>query len=112
MRDVNYEVTIVSEGRGGWVYYREDKATLPFDWDITSIGFEVYLPSSTEWDDFCKQNNAAQYIDKRHQIVERLAAEVRRKKAKKAKMTIDDWGISFSFEDDWLYSLVRRILGV
>ncbi len=109
---MNYEVEIVREGRGGWVYYCEDQTTLPFDWDITSDGFEVYLPPSAEWTDFCKQNNATQCIGKRHQIVERLAEEVRRQKAKKAKVTIDDMGISFSFEGDWLHSFVSRILGV
>lgn len=100
------------EGRGGWVYYREDGTTLPFDWDITSDGFEVYLPPSAEWNEFCKENNATQCIGRRQQIVERLAEEVRKKKAKKAKVTIDDLGIGFSFEGDWLHSLISRILGV
>jgi hypothetical protein len=109
---VNYKVNIVRDGRGGWVYYCENEATLPFDWDITSDGFEVYLPPATEWDDFCNQNNATQFIGRRRQIVERLAEEVRRKKAKKARVTVDDMGISFSFEGDWLHSLVSRILGV
>jgi hypothetical protein len=48
---MNYEVRIVRAGRGGWVYYDEDKATLSFEWDTTSDGFEVYLPPSNEWDD-------------------------------------------------------------
>lgn len=109
---MNYEVKMVREGRGGWVYYREDGATLPFEWDITSDGFEVYLPSSAEWSDFCKQNNAQHCIDRRQQIVERVAEVIRKKKARKAKVTIDEMGISFSFEGDWLYSLLSRILGV
>ena len=91
---------------------REDGSTLPFDWDITSDGFEVYLPRSAEWNEFCKQNNAMQCIGRREEIVKRLTEEVRRKKAKTAKITIDDMGISFSFEGDWLHSLVSRILGV
>jgi hypothetical protein len=37
---------------------------------------------------------------------------VRRQRAKKAKMTIDDRGIAFSYEGDWLHSLVSRVLGV
>jgi hypothetical protein len=109
---MNYEVRIVRRARGGWVYYVEDKTTLPFDWDTTSDGFEVYLPPSNEWDDFCKQNNATHCISRRQQIIQRLAEEVRRKKAKKAKVSIDDQGIRFSFEGDWLHSLVRWILGV
>lgn len=111
-KSMNYEVRIVKDGRGGWVYYLEDKAMLPFDWDTTSDGFEVYLPPSNEWDDFCKKNNATNCIGRRQQIIERLAEEVRRKKAKKATVSIDDQGICFSFEGDWLHSLVSRILGV
>jgi len=109
---VNYKVRFVRSGRGGWVYYDEDETTLPFDWDITSDGFEVYLPTSNEWDDFCKQNHATHCIGRRQEIVERLAEEVRRKKARTAKVSIDDQGICFSFEGDWLHSLLRRILGV
>jgi hypothetical protein len=109
---VSYEVKIVKEGRGGWAYYREEAATLPFDWDITSDGFEVYLPPSAEWDEFCKQHNATQCQGRRQQIVERLAEEIRRKKAKKAKVSIDDQGISFSFKGDWLHSLMRWVLDV
>jgi hypothetical protein len=110
--NTNYKVEIVREGRGGSVYYREDEATLPFYWDITGDGFEVYLTPTTEWNDFCKQNNAMQCIGRRQEIVERIAEEVRRQKAKKAKVSIDDLGIHFSLEGDWLYSLVSRILGV
>jgi aspartokinase-like uncharacterized kinase len=109
---VKYDVNIIREGRGGWIFYREEDNSLPFDWDITSDGFEVYVPPPSEWDDFCKRNSATQCIGRRQQILERLAEEVRKKKAKKAKVTIDDMGIHFSFEGDWLHSLVNRILGV
>lgn len=83
---MSYEVDFVKEGRGGWAYYREEEATLPFDWDITSDGFEVYLPPSAEWDEFCQKHQATQCIGRRQQIIERLAEEIRRKKAKKAKI--------------------------
>ena len=109
---MNYKVDIVREGRGGWVYYRENGTTLPFDWDVTMDGFEVYVPPPAEWDVFCKQNEATQCVGRRQQILERLTDEVRKKKGKKAKVTVDDMGIGFSFESDWLHSLMRRILGV
>ena len=107
-----YEVDFMREGRGGWAYYREDGITLPFDWDITADGFEVYLPPSTEWDEFCKEHKATECIGRRKEILERLAEEIRRKKAKKAKVTIYDQGMSFSFKGDWLHSLISRILDV
>ena len=109
---MSYDVKIVREGRGGWVYYREDGKTLPFDWDITSDGFEVYLPRSAEWEDFCIQNNATQFSGSRQEIVTRITEEVRRKRAKKAKITTDDMGISFSFKGDWLHTFMNWILGV
>jgi hypothetical protein len=109
---MKYEVDIVREGRGGSVYYREDSWTLPFNWDITVDGFEVYVPRPDKWDEFCRRNNAPQGRNRRQEILERVAEEVRRKRAKKAKVTIDDMSIIFSFEGDWLHSLLRRILGV
>jgi hypothetical protein len=109
---MDYDVKMVRDGRGGWVYYCEGEVTLPFEWDITGNGFEVYLGPSAEWDEFCKKNNATHCQGRRQQIAERIAEEVRKKKAKKAKVTIDDVGIDFSFKGDWLHSLISRILGV
>ena len=109
---MSYEVKIVREGRGGFVFYHEDGLTLPFDWDVTADGFEVYVPRPVEWDEFCRRNKAEQCIGGREQILERVTEEVRKKKAKKAKITTDDMGISFSFEGDWLHSIVKRLLRV
>ncbi len=109
---LTYEVKIVREGRGGWAYYKEAGISLPFDWDVTSDGFEVYVPTTDEWQEFCRQNNAVQFMSRRDEILERLAEGVRIKKAKKAKVVIDDNGIIFSFEGDWLHSLISRILRV
>lgn len=111
-RAVNYEVKVVRDGRGGWVYYRENDATLPFDWDITSDGFEVYLPPPAQWEVFCNQHNATQCIGERALIVKRLVEEVQRKQAKKSKVTIDEMGISFSFTGDRLHSLASWLLDV
>ena len=108
---MNYEVEIVREGRGGWVYYREDGLTLPFDWDITADGFEVYLTPSAEWPQFCEKNKAPQCLERRSEIVTRIADEVYRKKAKKAKVEIDDNGIVYTHQG-WLHSFVSWILGV
>jgi hypothetical protein len=108
---VNYEVKVAREGRGGTVYYREGGQTLPFYWDITVDGFEVYVPTPDEWDEFCRKNNADQCKNRRQEILERVAEEVRRKRAKSAVVTMDGMGIHYSFEGNWLYSLLRRILG-
>jgi len=109
---MSYDVSMVKEGRGGWVYYREDDQTLPFDWDITGVGFEIYTPRPVEWEAFCKQNNAMNCVDRRQEIVERIVEKISKTRGKKAEVVVDEMGISFSFEDDWLHSVLSRILGV
>ena len=109
---MTYDVNMVRKGRGGWVYYNEDREILPFDWDVTKDGFEIYLPRPVEWDEFCKQNDAMNCMSRRQEIVDRIVEEVRRKKGKKAEVVVDEMGITFSFEGDWLHSLLSRILGV
>jgi|SRR5437588_5137888 len=108
---MQYRTDFITEGRGGLAYYTEDEKSLSFDWDITSVGFEIYVPSPSEWDEFCEQSDFSQCRGRREEILQRLAEEIRKKKAKTAKVTIDDHGISFSFERDWLHSLLSRILG-
>jgi len=110
---MTYDVKMVREGRGGWVYYREDGQTLPFDWDITGVGFEIYTPRPVEWEEFCKQNNAMNCVGRRQEIVERIVEKIRRRWGNKnAEVVVDEMGISFSFENDWLHSLISRLLGV
>lgn len=109
---MNYEVKIRREGRGGWVYFLENGKSLPFDWDITTVGFDIYVPTPGEWDAFCEEHGAGEAKGRRQEILQKVAEEVRRKEAKKAKVTTDDTGISFSFEGDRLYRLVSKILGV
>lgn len=107
----HYEVTVKSEGRGGWAYYVEDGYKLPFDWDVTPVGFDVYLPTPEEWFSFCDKHGAVGAKGRRPEIVQRLAEGVRQKRAKSAKVSIDDSGISYSFKGGWLYSLLNKILG-
>jgi hypothetical protein len=109
---MDYTVEITQEGRGGWVYYLEDGVKLPFDWDFSAIGTDIYVPIPAEWDSFCNEHSSYAARGRRQEILERVAEEVRRKKAKTAKVTIDDTGISFSFEHDWLHRLLSKILGV
>jgi hypothetical protein len=109
---MNYEVKFTTKGRGGWVYYIEDGKTLPFDWDITTAGFDIYVPTSEEWTAFCDGHNALQAKDRREEILQRIAEEVRKQKAKTAKVSIDETGISFSFESNWVHRLLNKILGV
>ena len=109
---MEYEVDFKTTGRGGWVYYHEDGVTLPFDWDVTPVGFDIYLPVPSEWDAFLNEHNANRLKGRRQVIVERIAKQVNEQKAQTARVAIDDSGISFSFERNWFHNLMRRVLGV
>jgi len=109
---MTYEVKFTTRGRGGYVYYIEDGIELPFDWDITTVGFDIYVYTPDEWDSFCEQHGAYRAKGRRQEILQRVAEEVRKQQAKSAKVTIDDTGISFSFEGNWTHWLLRKILGV
>lgn len=109
---MSYKVERTQEGCGGWVYYIEDGVKLPFDWEYSATGFDIYAPSPQEWDTFCARHGAQTAFGRRQEVLQRVAEEVRRKKAKTAKVVIDDAGISFSFKGDPVYTLLRKILGV
>ena len=107
-----HEVKMVREGRGGWVYYREGVHTLRFEWDVTSIGFEIYTRPPDAWAEFCTSHQAPECIDRREEILARVVEAISRKQGKNAEVTRDDRGISFSFEHNWLHRFLNRILGV
>ena len=57
------------------------------------------------------QHHAVKSMSKSTEIVQRLAQEVDRKRGRRAKVSIDDTGISYSFEGKWFHSLLMKILG-
>jgi hypothetical protein len=87
---MNYHVKIIQSGRTGWINYVEDGKLLPFGWDFSALGIEIYVPSSEEWNEYCDKHKADWAKDRRTEILERLAQEVCRQKAKKAKASIND----------------------
>ena len=108
---MTYTIKFESQGPAGMVYYQERDSTLPFYWEGTTVGFDVYLPSSEKWAAFCDEHNAASAKDRREEIVGRLANKVARQEARGAKVSIDDTGITFSYEGSWFRALLRKILG-
>jgi hypothetical protein len=109
---MDYEVKYTREGRSGDVFYIEDGLKLPFEWDITTVGFDIYVPMPNEWDAFCENHGAYWAKGRRQEILQRIADEMRRQRAKGAKISIDDTGISFSLEGSLVYRLLSKILGV
>ena len=109
---MNYEITHTQEDRDGYVYYMEDGVKLPFYWEFMVGGFDIYVPTPEKWDSFCEQHDASRAKGRRQEILQRVAEETHKKKAKGAKVSIDDTGISFSFEGSLINRLLHKILGV
>jgi hypothetical protein len=109
---MTHAIKFKSEGPAGMVYYSEQDFTLPFYWERGTVGFDVYLPTSEQWFAFCDEHNAEGAKGRRDKIVARLANTITRQEAKCAKVTIDDSGITFSYEGDLLHRIMGKILGV
>lgn len=108
---MSYAINFESKGPAGTVYYREHGFTLPFYWQTSTVGFDVYLPTSEEWATFCDEHNARSAIERREEIVARLADRVTRQEARGAKVSIDATGITFSYEGNWCRAILLKILG-
>ena len=93
---MTFEVEITQQGRGGIYYYTEHGVKLPFEWDFSSIGITIYVPTHGAWNEFCRKNDAPWGIGRRQEILQRLGDEVRRRKAKSAQITIEDHWASAS----------------
>ena len=109
---MSHAIKFTSEGPCGWVYYRENEEVLPFFWQTTTVGFDIYLPSPAEWSAFCDEHKAVTAQQRRDETVSRLAQEVKRKQAGRAKVSIDDTGISFSYEGNWFRAVLEKVLGL
>ena len=94
---MNYQVKITQKGRGGWIDYVESEKQLPFGWDFSAIGVEIYVPSPEEWNEYCNEHKADWAKDRRTEILERVAQEVCRQKAKQAKVSIKENWIDIEF---------------
>lgn len=101
------------KGRGGWVHYSEHDWSLRFEWDDSSLGFDIYIPTPNAWDAFCDKQNAPWAKARRDEIITRIAESVGQTRGRHAKWQIyEDRAISYSFEGNWLFELAGRILGL
>jgi hypothetical protein len=108
---MSYKVDIKREGRGGDVIYVEEGKGLQFEWDINSEGVEIYVPTDYEWDGFCEKRGAEWAQGRRQEILEVVAQEYCRQKAKKGKWKIADHWIFISFENYMIGRFLDWILG-
>src|SRR2546423_894642 len=108
---MSFEIKIRKTGRAGWMDYIEEGRSLHFRWDLNTEGAEVYVPTPYEWDVFCEKSAADWARGRRQEILERLAQEYCRQRAKKAKWRIADHWILISFENYRIHSLLKKLLG-
>jgi hypothetical protein len=94
---MNYRVDIDQSGRGGRIRYAEHENALFFDWEFSLDGATVFVPSPDEWDARCQGDETNWAKGRRHEILERLAEEVRRQKASGSTISIEDHWIQFVF---------------
>lgn len=71
----HFEVVISSEGRGGWVTYKEEAKQLTLPWELIQKGISVSIPHSKEWNKFCELNNANWAKERREEILKNIAQE-------------------------------------
>ena len=94
---VDYQVEIGQSGRGGTITYREGAGSLSFDWEFSMDGADVFVVTPEQWDANCRGRDAAWAAGRRQEILERVAAEVRRQQAASATISIEDQWIHFQF---------------
>jgi len=94
---MDYEVEINQTGRGGTINYIEEEKSLPFDWEFSMVGADIFVPTSSEWDSYCEKHLADWAKGRRQEILERLSQEVRKQKVQSAKIKIEDHWIQFTF---------------
>ncbi len=93
----NYQVRIEDHGRAGNVEYIERGSMLKFWWEFTMTGAAIWIPTAQEWANFCQEQRAVWAIDRRQEIVERIAEQVKEKRASSAKIKITDQWIELEF---------------
>jgi hypothetical protein len=93
---VNYSVEVSQSGRGGTITYVEDGQRLPFDWEFSMSGATIFVPTPAQWDAYWA-GTAHCATGRRQEILERVAAEVRRQQASGAEISIEDNWIEFTF---------------
>lgn len=94
---MSHKIEIEQTGRGGTVKYLESDGELSFDWEFTSDGADIFVPTASQWDLNCRSNNATWAEGRRQEILERVAEEVRARQAPNSVVTVEDCWIHFEF---------------
>lgn len=90
---MSYEIKISQEGRGGIIFYVEDEKELPFDWEFSTTGAYIFVPTPENWNVFCESHKSEAAKDRRQEILETIGCEICR------RQTFDG---TFQIKDNWL----------
>ena len=90
---MSYEIKISQMGRGGTVFYVEDENELPFDWEFSTTGATIFVPTPENWNAFCESRGMEAAKDRRLEILETTGREICR------RQTLNG---TFQIEDNWL----------
>ena len=93
---MNYSVDVVTILRGGEVFYKESENILPFNWEYTTAGISIYVPSKIDWEVFCEKHSADWAKERRGEILQRLSEEMRKQNHLKGGIEIGDTWIDIS----------------
>lgn len=90
---MSYEIKVSQEGRGGTVFYVEDEKELPFDWEFSTIGAYIFVPTPESWDVFCESHKMELAKGRRQEILETTGREICRRQT---------FNGTFQIGDNWL----------
>ena len=94
---MSHKVEIIQTGRGGTINYTEQDTVLSFDWEFATNGADMFVPAPAQWAAYCHSRSADWAANHREEILERVAAEVRKQKAASSNVTIEDNWVHFEF---------------
>lgn len=94
---VKRNVEISQSGRGGVIRYTEDNESLSFDWEFSTTGATVFVPTPDEWELLVESCGFADARGRREEILEFIAIETIRQKTSGARFEISDNWIEIEF---------------
>jgi hypothetical protein len=94
------------------VYYQERDFTLPFYWESTTVGFDVYLQNPDKWAAFCEEHNAGSAIERRDEIVARWQTKSHVKRLGAQRLPSKILESLAHMEGSWFRAILRKILGL
>ena len=93
----NYTVDMEQTGLSGWISYREPLLSLRFAYEHFFSSVYIFIPGDEQWAFYCRGAGARQATDRRTEILQRIATEVRKQHAPSAVVQINDFSIELRF---------------